>query len=300
MTIIDKINKMRGKEVQEPEILQRLREEGFSPKEIDEGLDQSNVKAAVGTYEDLSSPNIPPPGYPQMTEQYSQQNTSLNPTFNPQFAEHTNQDQIDFDEQQIMSPQSSQQNPQTAYGNQQNPQPLQTNEQYPGQEGYDQEQTQTGYEQQIPQYEYNYNQQFNTDNVTELTEQIIEEKTQEMQKTITDLSKFKLEIQGKIQGVEDRLRRIEITIDKLQASIIGQIGNYGQNISDLKQEMIATQESFSKIINPLTSNIQELRELTSQIPKPESETKETPKKTTTTKTSKSKKSKDGFDNYLRS
>jgi hypothetical protein len=303
MAIINKIKEMRSQGFQEPQIAQRLREEGVSPREIDEALDQSNVKSAVANYEDFSSPQIPPPQYPREAAQdFSQQNASLGPTFNPQFAEHPNQDQIDFEEQQIFTsssgpPQQSFQQEQGAYGQGQYQQEQFQQEQgVPGQEQYQQP---AGGNEQYPQYEYNSAPQQGTDTITELTEQIVEEKTQEMQKQITEFSQFKLESQGKIENIEDRLRRIELIIDKLQASIIGQIGNYGKNISDLKKEMIATQESFSKIVNPLTSSIQDLREITSNIPR----TAEAPeiKKTqdNVSKKPNPKKSKYNFEGYLR-
>jgi hypothetical protein len=292
MAVINRINEMKSRGFQDSQIAQRLREEGVSPKEIDEALDQSKVKSAVATYEDISSQRIPQ-NYPrEFNQDFSQQNASLNPTFDPQIAEHPNQDQIDFEEQQIFPqspnyPQQSFQQEPSGYGGEQYQQ-----EQAKYNQGQYQQQTGEGNE-QYPQYEYNQAPQQSTDAMAELTEQIIEEKTQEIQKQVSELLQFKLEAQGKIDNIDDRTKRIELIIDKLQASIIGQIGNYGKNIADLKKEMISTQESFSKIVNPLTSSIQELREVTSQIPKTPIDTP-APKKTAVS----SKKAKD-FSGYLR-
>ena len=40
-------------------------------------------------------------------------------------------------------------------------------------------------------------------------------------------------------------------MNELQSAILKKIGNYGDAIADISNELQATQESFSKLVNPL-------------------------------------------------
>ena len=66
----------------------------------------------------------------------------------------------------------------------------------------------------------------------------------------------------KVEKIDDRLKKIELVIDQLQMSVIRKSGNQEQNIEDIKSEMKLMQNSFGKIINPLTD---EVRKIESEI-----------------------------------
>jgi len=253
---------MKKEGLNESQIAQRLSEEGVSPKEIDEAFDQSQVKSAVGTYED-----IPETTAPLNDSSMERGAFASEPVSYPEFTQPTMpENQTPFEEQTLLEvPQQPEETPS------QQPENVQQEEQYP---------------------EYQYQPEtppIDTEMITDLIEQIVEEKTGEIQKTMSELSKSKIELQGKVDNLDERLKRIELTIDRLQASIIGQIGNYGRNISDLKKEMVMTQESFSKILNPLSDHLEELRKIAAGLPKP---SQEKTKSATGTK-------KDGFHSYMR-
>jgi DNA-binding transcriptional MerR regulator len=217
MAVLDNIKKMKDQGMNDDQISQRLREQGISPREIDEAMDQNNVKSAVASYEDFS------PAYPQDTS-----------VFQPQNGGQSSDDKIEV----------------PGYGNEQIQ--YQENPQYPQQQ-YNQ--------QQYPEYQYQYAEPLDTEMVAEVVEQIIEEKTEDMQKKLDELSRFRIEIQGRTENLNERLRRIESSIDRLQSAVIGKVGDYGKNISDLKKEMQMTQESFSKVISPLSEHMKELRKI---------------------------------------
>ena len=48
-----------------------------------------------------------------------------------------------------------------------------------------------------------------------------------------------------------RLEKIENSFNELQMAILGKIGNYSQDLQNLSQELNATQDSFSKVLNPI-------------------------------------------------
>lgn len=254
MPIIEKISQMQKLGIGNEEIIKRLQDEGISPKEISEALDQSKVKSAI---ESDSIGEMQPSVMPAPTSEFVPM-------------PYSNSEEAPMQAMEMPEQMQAEQAPlmQGEYSYQSYPQ------------------------QQYQAYEY---QRADTETITEIAEQIVAEKLQKTEKQILEITAFKTETAGKISNVDERLRRIEMLIDRLQTSILGKIGEYGKNVSDLKEEMLTTQESFSKILNPLTENIEELRKITaSEKVKTEKE-----EKTETKTLAKPTKKKDSFERYLR-
>jgi len=281
MPVIEQIKQMQQQGLGTKEITRVLQDQGFSPKEISEAIEQSRVKAAVST-DDSSTEGMEQSVMQSPPQDITQINQPSPPMQRPQTQEM----------QQEQYPQYNEQN-------------YSPDQQYPSQQYQDQRGNQDqgqgyGQEQNYGQ-DQGYNQDYygtsDTGTITDIAEQIVSEKVEKIDKKISELNKFKAEIEGRTSNINERLRRIETIIDRLQATILGKIGEYGQNISDLKDEMITTQESFSKILNPLTDNIVELRKITgqetmkrvgSQIDKKRGKPK-----------AKLRDDQNGFENYLR-
>jgi hypothetical protein len=117
-------------------------------------------------------------------------------------------------------------------------------------------------QEQQPQYYYPQEQQYqqyqstNTENLTEVTEQIVEEKIDEMRKKILEVNSFKIISERRMKDLDDRLKKIELFIQELEIKILGKVGDYGESLNDIKQEMTMMQDSFSKVINPLVDRVQ--------------------------------------------
>ena len=103
--------------------------------------------------------------------------------------------------------------------------------------------------------------------------------------------------------------KLEDIFTQLQISILKKIGEYGSDIKNISNEMVKTQESFSKILNPLTDNIRELKRISDEK-NPSSnlrqeETKKDITKNTTNNNLNNKKrtssinKNPSFDDYLR-
>jgi hypothetical protein len=119
------------------------------------------------------------------------------------------------------------------------------------------------YNQEVPQQEYgqeeyypqeNYQQgysgeSFDADTIIEIAEQVIENKTKKIENHIEELNEFKTLTKTKVDNIDERLKKIESMIDKLQITILEKIGSYGQNIGEIKKEMSMMQDSFGKMIN---------------------------------------------------
>lgn len=102
------------------------------------------------------------------------------------------------------------------------------------------------------QEDYAYSQGVDTNTIIEISEQIFSEKIQKIQDQVDEFLEFKTLAESKIENISGRIKRIESIIDKLQIAILEKIGGYGSGIESVKKEMSMMQDSFSKVINPLT------------------------------------------------
>ncbi len=208
--ILSEVKEMQSRGLQDSEIIQKLTERGVSPLEIQQALEQSNIKTAVQG--DMQ---------PSLLGQESQE-------YNP------NQQQPEY-------PQPSQEQPQEAYP------------QY-------QQYSQTQY----PQYQ---DYQPASDTISEISEQIVEEKLNQVKKEISKLAEFKTLSIKKLEDLNNRLERIESMLDKIQEGILGRFSEHIQNTQEIKQEMGMMQESFSKALNPLMEKSRQKQSQQESIPK---------------------------------
>ncbi len=173
--------------------------------------------------------------------------------------------------------------------------------QSPMQEYYPDYQPQSSYQ------EYQPPQQFDIETINEMVEQAIEEKNESLKKQISSFTRFKEDSSIQIERINQRLEKVENTISELQIAILRKIGEYGNDIHSIAREMQSTQNTFSKIVDPLTDSIRELRDISESIHHPSTH-QQTPKnsapepgeqKEPRETREKPSKSKDGFENFLR-
>jgi hypothetical protein len=132
------------------------------------------------------------------------------------------------------------------------------------------------------------------DTITEIAEQVVSEKLADLRKNIGKVTEFKSMIESRVTGAEERLKKIESTIDRLQSAILEKVSGYGESIQDMSQEMEGMQESFSKVINPMMDKAR------SHIEKNEKNSEEVPpEQPEAQKQQKSQKRKPGFEDFLR-
>lgn len=187
-------------------------------------------------------------------------------------------------------------------------------------------QVQSATQEYYPEYTPNQNYQdyqpqqpFNIETINEMVEQAIEEKTDSLKKQIASFTRFKEDANIEIEKLNQRLLKIENTISDLQTSILRRIGDYGNDINSIAREMQTTQNTFSKIIDPLTDSVRELRGISSnlsnqmssfpnrqiqteQINEPERISAQQIREPVQERVEREKpksKSRDGFENFLR-
>jgi len=98
-----------------------------------------------------------------------------------------------------------------------------------------------------------------TGTLIEIAEQVFSDKIKKIQKQMDSLNEFKTLSETRLSNVEERLKRIEAVIDKLQLSILDKVGSYGDGIDSIKNEMSMMQDSFSKALNPLLDKTEKRR-----------------------------------------
>lgn len=122
-----------------------------------------------------------------------------------------------------------------------------TSQQSVSQSAYNNNNQEQRQEYQYPAYEP-YTGNISSDVVNEIAEQIIVEKLSPLKDKIERALDFKNIIDTKVEYIDERLKRIERTIDRLQLSVLQKIGDYLTNVDDIKHELQETQKSFKSLI----------------------------------------------------
>ena len=274
MGVLEQVIELKGQGIPENEIIGSLREQGVSPGEINNALNQAKIKNAVSSERNVKSgmePSImgpegaePPPK--ELPTEGRVTDMDLAPISSPQYQKPRLQGGVvskEISEEYVPSPQEGYgkqgQYPESQYPESQYPESQYQPEQSPESQ-YQPEQSQ---EYSPQEYGYPTSGVSDTDTLIEIAEQVFFEKIKVLQKQIENLNEFKVLAQTKIENISDRLKRIEFSIDNLQAEILEKVGSYGRGLEGVKKEMGMVQESFGKIINTLADK----KEIKHQYPK---------------------------------
>jgi hypothetical protein len=216
MGISEEIQEMQKEGRSESEIRAALIEDGVSQQRVEEMLSEIRIKAAVN--DNNSVPNQQTA--PQLT--HSTQEMA---------AAQESYDRGDFTPSMFNTQEEAQQ---------QAPLPQQYDQQY-----------QDPNQQYVPQYQDPYQNQYQTglssDTISEISEQVFTEKIASLRKEVEKISDLKTTVSAKIEYLDDRLKRIEKIIDRLQLSVLQKVGEYVTNVEDLKKEVVETQKSFKAL-----------------------------------------------------
>ena len=272
MATLDNIIEMQKSGMTDNEIASNLQSQGVSPKEINDSLNQAKVKTAVtdNASQNPSPQNtIPTTGNPSITDsprsitqlQASTLSGQAKAPQTPALSEQapilqnsTPAMQIQPEISQYPEPQESimQEQPNMDY-----PVPQET---LPPEEAYPQNTYENdGYYEDDYYGEGGYT---DTETITEIAEQVVTAKFKEFKKKTGDISIFQNTVKDKMANIEERLKRLENTIDKLQHAIIQKVGEFGENTNMIKKDLDNLHSTTSKLMNPLIDNYRELEKLT--------------------------------------
>lgn len=244
MSTIERIVEMKKNGISDSGIVNTLKSEGVSQKEIDSFLSQANIKSAVEETEDIKAPqdlDQLDTKKEKMVEEYegmqpSMLNTEQDP--HPQSQE--------YPPQQYNSPQAPQYDQQ----------PQQYSNNSPGQQGYEQ---------------YSYpSSGVSADTISEISEQVVSEKLSSIKDQLEKAIDSKSLMESKLSSLDERLKRMEKIIDRLQLSVLQKVGDYMTNVEDIKQELAETQKTFKALV-PQSNQSQ--RRFTEQTDEPQQKSK---------------------------
>src|SRR3989344_294024 len=99
----------------------------------------------------------------------------------------------------------------------------------------------------------------------ELIESIIEEKWQHLLESVGDIEVWKSRVNDELAAIKQEVLRISSRVDNLQTSVLGRVREHGKNMEDVGSEIKALEKVLQDIIQPLTSNVKELSEITNSL-----------------------------------
>jgi hypothetical protein len=149
---------------------------------------------------------------------------------------------------------------------------------------------------EYPAYPYQYPTQeamqpkMETEAIEEIAEEIVNEKWGEIKGKISDVIEWKLYAEKRIVSIDDRIKRMEASMDRLQAALLSKVQEYQRSVKDIGVEMAGLEGAFGKVLTPFVDNMRELSKITGELKsakihaKPISKPKKAKTVTTTTTT----------------
>jgi len=224
MTTLERVIELKKKGIPESEIVAQLKNEGISPMEISDTMNQSKIKEAVsGEMENSTNGMVPSiMGNESQEAIPSQQEEVYTPSSAPPAP---NNNQQDYGNYSVQEPQNYEAN---SYG---------------------------GGEDQEEYYEDNYSQEdysggeygMSSETMIEVAEQVFSEKMKSFESELKNLKEFRTIASPSLKDIDERLRRIERQFDKMQIAILEKVGEFGKNIDSVKKEVEMVEDSFEKM-----------------------------------------------------
>jgi hypothetical protein len=217
MTALEQVTNLKAQGKSEQEIANTLRQQGVSPKQITDSLSQSQVRTNV----------------PNIQDQQKEMQASIMQNSSQQ-------------KQQAPLPPKPQDFPEE----QENYMP----EPYPSHQMQDfHPDSQQGFPDPYQSEPNLETENYDSNTMIDIAEQVLAEKMATISRQLDTISQSRSLSQEKINHMDERLKRMESIIDKLQIEILKKIGSYGENLQSIKGEMSMMQNSFKKIVNPLAN-----------------------------------------------
>jgi len=233
-TPIDEVAKMQSLNMNDAQIIRKLTEQGFNPVEINDALNQAKIKQEIGAGKPLSSEGFSPSMMNSQTPQ--------------------------MDEVPVPTPSAIPPRQEPLRQERRVEQPL------PPVRPEGQEQ---GYPYPYPTYEDQPLQQpsMGTEAMEEIAEEIVNEKWQEAKAKIGDVVEWKGYADRRINSIEERIKRLESSMDRLQTALLSKVNEYGRSIKMLGAEIGSVENTLGKVLSPLVDNVKELGKIKDELKK---------------------------------
>jgi hypothetical protein len=103
------------------------------------------------------------------------------------------------------------------------------------------------------------------EDVEEIAETIIDEKWEELMKSVDKIIAWKETIEQRFAKIEQKSKDLKEEFDALHKGVLGKIEDYDKSIKDVGTDIKAMEEVFKKTLPTFTENIHELSRLTRHI-----------------------------------
>ncbi len=103
------------------------------------------------------------------------------------------------------------------------------------------------------------------DEIQSVVEEIIDEKWQNLVSSIGDISAWKSQFVDDLEATKQEVLRLQSRFDNVQAALTGKVSDYESAMRGISNDMKALEKVFEKILEPLTSNIKELKHITEDL-----------------------------------
>ncbi len=101
--------------------------------------------------------------------------------------------------------------------------------------------------------------------IEELVEAIIDEKWNEIVKSINKIADWKERTESKITKLEQQMEDLKASFEQLHQGILGKIGEYDKNLVNISAEIKAMDKVFQKVLPVMTENVNELSRITQEM-----------------------------------
>jgi len=103
--------------------------------------------------------------------------------------------------------------------------------------------------------------------IEEIAEAIIDEKWNEIVKSINKIIDWKDRTEQKITKIDQQIVDLKQNFDSLTKGVLGKIGEYDENLTNIGSEIKAMEGVFQKVLPKLTENVHTLDRLTDELKK---------------------------------
>jgi hypothetical protein len=104
-----------------------------------------------------------------------------------------------------------------------------------------------------------------TERIEEVAEAIIDEKWEELMKSVDKIVAWKETTEAKIIKMEQAMNDLKERFEELHKGILAKIGEYDKGIRDVGSEIKAMEGVFKKVLPSLTENVGELSRITKSM-----------------------------------
>jgi len=103
------------------------------------------------------------------------------------------------------------------------------------------------------------------ESIAEIAESIVDEKWEELMKSVDKIVAWKDEAETRIAKMEQKIKDLKERFEALHAGILSKVSEYDKGIKTVGTDVKAMEEAFKKILPTLTANVSELSRLTKKI-----------------------------------